>query len=433
MSLKKLQEGDGIWAFRKEILGWIFDGIHRTIELPPGKLQKLREAIKKVVVRGHASGTDFSSMVGKLQNACLAIPNGKALLAPLYKLLPLDPKAKPSRRKHIQVPQGSDAYHALKDLRTLMKLVANRPTKCTQLIPGWPHFVGFCDACKYGAGGVWLSGRTEIHPVVWRVAWPQDITNLYEDGKLSINDLEMAAMLLHYLVLEQLGYSLEDTHAATWCDNTSATAWVRRHNAKSSLVAQRLLRALYLRHAANKSSPLAPLSIAGANNKMADLASRSFRKGGRGNYELNDAEFLTKFNSSFPLSQDASWQMHTLHTKLSSLVFAELRLQRQPMGSWLRLTKAGKSTGGTGPSSSPSSGSVTPSSGPSPNQSNLHSSKPLPIGYALDTPGENLALELSKLRKRWQPSARPSSWTTNPVPPTKTKAELSTGQPSTSK
>jgi hypothetical protein len=429
VSLKKLCAGDGIWAFRKEILGWIFDGIHRTIELPPGKLQKLRHALKTVITREHVSVRNFQSLVGKLQHACLGIPNGKSLLGPLFKLLPSDHTSH-TRRSHIQLPKGSDAHQALGDLRTLLKLTANRPTKCTQLVPGWPHFVGFCDACKYGAGGVWLSGKTSIHPVVWRVAWPRDITTLYEQKKLSVNDLEMAGLLLHYLVLEQLGLDLTNTHAATWCDNTSAVAWVRRQNSKSSRVAQRLLRALYTRHAANQSSPLAPWSIAGANNNMADLASRSFKKGGKGNFELNDSQFLNKFNSSFPLSQDASWQVHTLNTKLCSLVFAEMRLEQQPMGSWLRLATPVRNSGKTGLVSSPSLASQTPSSITCTNQNDLPLSRPLPLGYAMDTPDDKIALALKEFRKRWQPSPRPTNWTTNPVPRTKTKGEQPTGRPS---
>jgi hypothetical protein len=41
VSFKKLLAGDGIWAVRKEVLGWIFDGILRTMELPPEKVTRL--------------------------------------------------------------------------------------------------------------------------------------------------------------------------------------------------------------------------------------------------------------------------------------------------------------------------------------------------------------------------------------------------------
>ena len=38
ISLKKLKDGDGLWDYRKIILGWIFDGIERSIQLPIEKL-----------------------------------------------------------------------------------------------------------------------------------------------------------------------------------------------------------------------------------------------------------------------------------------------------------------------------------------------------------------------------------------------------------
>ena len=432
ISLKKLTEGDGVWAFRKEILGWIFDGINRTIELPPGKLSKIKVSTKEAMHRQGLPAKALESLVGKLQHACLGIPNGKGLLGPLYKLLPSDhsPLAK---RRFIPIPKGSDAYNALQDLLTIMKVVANRPTNVAQLVPGWPHFAGFCDACKFGAGGVWLSGKDEIHPTVWRFRWPPSIVDLFNRKKLTVNDLEMAGLLLQYLVLEQVTESLKHKHAAAWCDNTSTVSWARRLSSSKSLVGQRLVRALSIRHMVTHSSPLAPWSIPGANNNMADLASRSFRKGGKGNYDLTDAEFLTKFNAVFPLSQDASWHMHTLNTKISSLVCAELRREQQPMGSWLRLTTRGKSSGLTGQHLSPSLASLTPSSLDSHSQNSLPLSKPLPIGYEMDTQDEKIRLALSEFNKRWQPSPRPSNWTLNPAPRTKSKATHSIGPLSNNK
>jgi hypothetical protein len=439
ISLKKLKEGEGVWAFRKEILGWIFDGITRTIELPPGKLDKIRAAVKKVLRAQHASTSDFQSLVGKLQHAAMGIPNGKGLLSPLFKLLPTE-HSHHARRRHIQIPQGSEAHEALKDLNTILKMVANRPTKCAQLIPGWPHFVGYCDASKWGAGGVWLSGKDGLHPVVWRVPWPADITNRLispanPNGDLTINDLEMAGLLLHYLVLEDVTDTLEHKHAAAWCDNTSAVSWARRLASRHSLVGQRLVRALSLRHVVTKCSPLAPWSIAGKNNKMADLASRSFsNKGGPGNYKLTDSELLTKFNQSFPLTQGASWHMHHLHDKLTSLVFSELRLERQPMGLWLRLTKLGKNSGQTGPTSSETSSTSKIHTSPTaPTTKVLPLSKPLPVGYALEMPDEKIRLAVSEFNKRWQPLPRPSNWLENPAPRTKTKQDKSTGQLSNNK
>ena len=41
---KKLLE-EGLWETRKEILGWTFDGIQRTIKLAPHKCKKLIQII----------------------------------------------------------------------------------------------------------------------------------------------------------------------------------------------------------------------------------------------------------------------------------------------------------------------------------------------------------------------------------------------------
>jgi hypothetical protein len=75
----------------------------------------------------------------------------------------------------------------------------------------------------------------------------------------------------------------------------------------------------------NRSSHLAAISIvAGVDNPMADLASRSFKKTGvHGNYALTDSAFLTRFNSDFALPQDNSWLMLRLLTCLLCAVRAD--------------------------------------------------------------------------------------------------------------
>jgi hypothetical protein len=88
ISLKKLiTEGEGIWDTVKEILGWIFNGLERTIQLPPRKVASLRETIKTALRSGHIEFKAFESLIGKCQHACLGIPGGRSLLPPLYKVL----------------------------------------------------------------------------------------------------------------------------------------------------------------------------------------------------------------------------------------------------------------------------------------------------------------------------------------------------------
>ena len=62
-----------------------------------------------------------------------------------------------------------------------------------------PGYIGYCDASKLGAGGVWLAGTRALSPVVWRVEWPPDIqqnvvSSDNHSGTLTNSDFEMAGM-----------------------------------------------------------------------------------------------------------------------------------------------------------------------------------------------------------------------------------------------
>ena len=112
-----------------------------------------------------------------------------------------------------------------------------------------------------------MSGTKTLRPIVWRIKWPDDIVQLTNDHTLTINDLEMAGVLIQNLTLENL-VPMQHTHAATWCDNTSAVAWTGRMNSSKSQVGQQLTRALALRMIVNQSSHLAAMSIAGKDNDL---------------------------------------------------------------------------------------------------------------------------------------------------------------------
>ena len=426
---KLVEEQEGVWAIRKEILGWIFDGLQRTMELPTEKVDKLRRAINNLLRHKHCDIKEFQSIVGKLQHAAMGIPAGQSLLAPLFKALQA---AGHHERSQVTIHAGSSQAEALRDFRTLLTVMSRRPTHCRELISGMPAYIGFCDACKYGAGGVWFSGSQPLHPIVWRVKWPDDIVNNFVDngGRLTINDLEMAGMLLHYMILEQI-VDLRHTHTGSWCDNKSSVSWITKMSCKSSLVGQQLTRALALRHCANESSPMVPLSISGKNNGMADLSSRSFRKtGAAGTYNWDDLTFLTHFNERFPLEQGALWLTARHHNKLLSRVFSLLRSEQQPMGSWIRLPKSSCDIGRIG------SGTVkelewTRSSMASHSAPELTSSWVLPRSYARAEQDEDIRSELARFRTRFAPSARPSNWTTVPTPSTATRPTSSTTPGST--
>jgi hypothetical protein len=199
------------------------------------------------------------------------------------------------------------------------------------------------------------------------VEWPDDIRQQVVSfsnphGTLTNSDLEMAAMVLHYLVLEHLA-CLKHVHVAAWCDNTPTVSWTNKLSSSKSLVAGRLTRALALRIHTNQASPLISVSIAGVNNEMADVASRTFNKKSATptTFQYSDAEFLQFFSSTFPL-QDGSWSVFRLSNKLTSQIFSELRGKTSTLASWLRITQTGSAIGHFGPTTSPPSLEWTPCS-----------------------------------------------------------------------
>ena len=56
---KKLLVKDGIWAVQKEILGWVFDGITLTLELPQGKLAAILTDIHRLLQSQHTTQKAF--------------------------------------------------------------------------------------------------------------------------------------------------------------------------------------------------------------------------------------------------------------------------------------------------------------------------------------------------------------------------------------
>ena len=132
-----------------------------------------------------------------------------------------------------------------------------------------------------------------------RLEWPMKIQQQLvsannKQGTLSINDLEMAGVLLAWLALEHIiPTSLQGIHVGIFCDNMSTVTWTNKKSTSTSKIAGHLLRALALRQHINRSSPLAVMHIEGKQNIMADVASRSF----------HDSTF-TKSNKSMILVSD---------------------------------------------------------------------------------------------------------------------------------
>ena len=171
ISEKKMEAGDGLWATRKELLGWIFDGLHRTMELPMDKVTKITALITKAKRQQWLPRKEFESLRGKLRHAALGLPDGRTLIRPLDRALAVAEK----RQRTVQIKRGSTLAKSLGDFSTLLKQMASQPTPCRLLVPGTPGYIGYVDACKTGVGGVWLPGTNDLPPIVWRIPFPPDV------------------------------------------------------------------------------------------------------------------------------------------------------------------------------------------------------------------------------------------------------------------
>ena len=100
-------------------------------------------------------------------------------------------------------------------------------------------------------------------PKVFRLAWPDDIKELFHKGNITKSDLEMTGLLMLWLVMEEVCPKLQAAYVALFSDNSPTIGWVKYLAARGSLVAMQLVRALTIRSKKDWASPLTPLHIAG--------------------------------------------------------------------------------------------------------------------------------------------------------------------------
>ena len=407
ISQKKMLDGDGMWAHEKEVLGWIFNGLEYTIYLPPKKTEKLRKLLKTTAKQKSSPLKQFQSIAGKMNHATIGIPNGKALCSALYSATKGDPES---------VTITPMVKQSLNDWNILLHQISTRPTHVLELIPNPPCFIGFVDACKFGIGGVWLSGTDTITPYVWRLELPLTIQNrLVSDknpqGTLTINDLEMAGILLQWLVLEHITPStLQYKNPIIFCDNTSAVAWTNKFSTTTSLVAAHLLMALALRQHVHRTSPLLVASIAGVDNDIADVPSRSFHDTA---FTNSHKTFCQTFSNMFPLKQNHSWKEYLLPKNLSSRVTSLLLGKPSTLASWTQIRRQDKNIGNTGAATQPALTKRIPTSETRQIFKNVLSLRHLQHEYGLDITVKDDVSKSILSNKQSAPSPRQSSWLEN--------------------
>jgi hypothetical protein len=403
ISQKKLDKGDARFDIEKEILGFMLNGAARTVRLSESKATSIADEITKLLRKGTASLKRFRSLLGRLQHAARILPAAKGMFSPLNKATRGDPA-------HVGVGKNSEARAALVDLRHLVLTLASRPTHVSELVEYDPELAGTCDASAAGAGGIWIG--YDVQPTVWRLAWPPEVIKLYRDGALTNSDLEMAGVLLQYLVAECVR-PMARCHTAIWSDNSPATSWSTKMADKATTpIAGQLLRALAMRQRTTRSALPTVAHYAGSLNLLADTASRSFDRfhhgNARGAPSASDPQFLTSFNAVFPLSefpQMPLWQLVTPPSAMSSNVIWTLLGKRLPMPRWT--VQPGPLTGATGPHGATDSSLTSSSSEPPENST--------PTSSWLSLPESVLALLVTADRSEARQLPQPCAMSPKPL------------------
>lgn len=420
ISSKKLED-EGAWETRKEILGWVLNGIHRTIQLPPAKCDSMMTELRKLKASSSIEIRKLQSIQGKLQFASIGIPLGKPLLGPIDEMIA---RAEVRHWKRIKINKKIQQY--CNNWKALLHLMKSRPSHVRELIKQTkPAFQGLVDASKWGVGGVWFRGTKKLEPFVWFFEWPDAVrtqlcTSSNPTGSITISDLELLGILMHWLALEKAVpiTELRHTSPAIWCDNISAVTWIYKFRTNVSPLAANILTAFATRLHVCQASILSVDHISGVFNTMADVASRK--------HTTNPLSFLKYFTSTFQPPKNTSWHLFRHSTKITCKICSELLLQTQQMGSWRRLAEKGYDFSTLGPDGlvSISPHYQTPSK-------SAHSRPDLTFWWpTVDMLGaEAFQLENTRFvpkRSRWHsaPSPRPCNWTENLIPWQQRKAAI---------
>jgi len=273
---------------------------------------------------------DLEKLNGKLMHATIGIPNGCGLLSPLIATITAIPKTQNYKEQCIRL--NAATIQALQDWQTLIPAANQHPTPCQDLVPAPADYGGYCNTSKHGTGGVWFGLNKVLPPIVWQVPFPMEILKeivslANPHGKITNLDLEMAGLLLQWLVLEQFA-DLAHTHVACWCDNIPTIAWASCLLSTKSPTAAKLLCILALHMLACQSSPLTTQHVPGIENKMADFASQSFK------LHTKTEEFLTIFHTHFPPPQNKSWIFCHLPQKTIGCVISMLSMPTSKLELW---------------------------------------------------------------------------------------------------
>jgi hypothetical protein len=329
-SVKKLLKGDGAWATRKHILGWLLDTVASTLELPPHRRERLQELLDEIPpTQKRISVAKWHRVLGELRSMALAIPGARGLFSHLQAALRTADTTK-------RIRASRHVHATMEDFRWLTATLDERPTRLQELVATTPSAYGTTDASGTGMGGVILPPRhllkralaTAGHPIVWRCRFPPDIVDdliTFENprGRTTNSDLEMAATIVQHAVITD-NYDIHERTVHTATDNTPTLFWHQRGSVSTNTTPAYLLRMQALHQRFHRYVPTHSY-LPGPLNRMGDDSSRR--------WDLSDAELLTHFDLSYP--QPTPWQLYHPNSAMLSAVTSALRRKRSLPESFL--------------------------------------------------------------------------------------------------
>ena len=415
ISDRKIEKGDGDFVTTKEMIGFLFDGIKRTVRLPPEKATKYVREIHRVLRRKSVPIKTLQTLVGQLRHASIISPAARGFFTPINTAMKGDPKV-------IGLGKASEVRAALLDLGSLLKILSTRPTHVRELVIRMPHYVGYHDAAAEGAGGVWFSLVHDMPPFVWRLPFPSDIaTDVVSierpHGKVTNSDLELAAEVLAIGTLLAKAPFTKWEPIGTLCDNTPTVSWIEKMASKSlSPTAGRLLRGLAFMLHHYHAGRVTTVHVPGQDNTMADIASRPSKAHALFRCEtptLSDHDFLSAFDRMFPLPQQALWSFAMVPIWLKSNVFETLRGRRLDLRLWTG--PSGTGTGRPGVRIACSTRRMTTArSCPQPTLATCSSHLLSPCGKA--STGSDVKSRFNQSLSRSEVSPKNTFWTDIPTP-----------------
>jgi hypothetical protein len=152
-------------------------------------------------------------------------------------------------------------------------------------------------------------------------------------GTITNLDLELAGLTILWLVMEHVCGQLTKKRVALFSNNSPTISWVHRMASCSSLVAEQLIRVLALCFNLQKICPITTLHIAGNQNQMTDIPSRSFGSKSKWHFKT-DENVLTFFNSHFPLPTQNSWSVYQPTSAIATRVISVLRMKHFTLEDW---------------------------------------------------------------------------------------------------